>query len=412
MNILSIAWKDIQIFLKDRGGVIIAFLLPMIFIVIFSYIFSTAESEPQLITLPVVNLDPNGETSQELIEGLNRVAEIETELYAEADGLRLLEEGTIARVLIIPASFSDNVAAGTQTELRLVSGPEADASETEAMRTIVDGVGKDLSLQTQLVASFRQMGTMMGAGPDEIQVFTIERAVAQAQSQMERAKTQPLIAVEQKVPDTILREREEFNAVGLSVPGSVVLFAFITSSATALSIYTEKKLGTFRRLQAAPMSKGDLLAGKVLPGFVTVLAQIVVIFAASILLLPLIGLDRPSLGNDPVALALVSLLVGLCSACLGLLIAAIARTEGQISGIGGAALWIMGAVSGAFVPQFFLGDILGTIGKVTPQYWAISAYTDLIVRGQTLSGITTELAVLAGFTAVFFVIGLWRFRFN
>lgn len=149
-----------------------------------------------------------------------------------------------------------------------------------------------------------------------------------------------------------------------------------------------------------------------LPGFVIILVQIAVIFAASILLLPLIGLDRLYLGNDILALVVLSMLVALCSTSLGLLIAAIARTEGQISGISVVAMWVMGAVSGAFVPTFFLGDFLGTVGKVTPQYWAVSAYTALFVRGQTLADIGPDLAILAGFTAVFFAIGLWRFKFD
>jgi ABC-2 type transport system permease protein len=179
-----------------------------------------------------------------------------------------------------------------------------------------------------------------------------------------------------------------------------------------MSLYSEKKTGTFRRLLAAPLAKAELLSGKMLPGFVIILVQIAVIFAASILLLPLIGLDRLYLGNDLLALVLLSVMVALCSTSLGLLIASITRTEAQISSISMVALWVMGAVSGAFVPTFFLGDFLGTVGKITPQYWAVSAYTALFVRGQTLANIGTELAILAAFTLVFFAIGLWRFKFE
>ena len=36
MNALNIALKDLQIFFKDRGSVIQLFLLPLLFIVVFS----------------------------------------------------------------------------------------------------------------------------------------------------------------------------------------------------------------------------------------------------------------------------------------------------------------------------------------------------------------------------------------
>jgi ABC-2 type transport system permease protein len=142
-----------------------------------------------------------------------------------------------------------------------------------------------------------------------------------------------------------------------------------------------------------------------------VLLQAVVIFAVGAWVMPLLGMDKMSPGNLP-ALAAVSLLVALCSTSLGVLLAALCRTEGQISGLASVVLWVAGAVAGAFVPQFLLGDFLSTIGKITPHYWAISAYSDIIVRGQNLAGVTTQLGVLALFTVAFFAIGVWRFRFD
>ena len=409
MKVLSIGWKDILIFIKDRGALITSFLLPLLSIVVFSYAFSGIEDEDQVITLPVVDLD-GGEVAQDLIDQVNSTAGVEVKLYEEADARDQVEGEQLEYALLIPAGFSDGVATGQPVTLLLINAPNADPANAEAMRTVVDGVAKDLSLQTQLLAGFRQMGQMMQASEEE--VFTSDLAVAQAESQFERARTEPLVAIEKKTPDAILQEREEFSAVGLTVPGATVLFVFLMASTTAMSLYSEKKTGTFRRLLAAPLAKAELLSGKMLPGFVIILVQIAVIFAASVLLLPLVGLDRLYLGNDILALVVLSMLIALCSSSLGLLIAAIARTEGQISGISVVAMWVMGAVSGAFVPTFFLGDFLGTIGKVTPQYWAVSAYTDLFVRGQTLANIGPELAILAGFTAVFFAIGLWRFKFE
>jgi ABC-2 type transport system permease protein len=148
------------------------------------------------------------------------------------------------------------------------------------------------------------------------------------------------------------------------------------------------------------------------PNFFVALLQMVVIFAASALLLPLIGQEAPSLGNSPLGLILVTVLVALCSTSLGVLLAALCRTESQVGGISSVALWIAGLVGGAFIPAFVLGDFLNTIGKVVPHYWAIQAYNDLMVRGLGVTDILPELAILAVFVAVFFGIGLWRFKFD
>jgi ABC-2 type transport system permease protein len=415
MNALNIALKDIQIILKDREAMINLFLLPLVFILVLSTAMQglMGGDGDSLITLPVVNLDPGGEAAQALISALNEAGGIEVKLYDDqAEAQALLENLEIERVLTIPPNFTVDVAAGRPVTLRLVSHPDASETTTESLLRVVNGVGRGMSLQTQLIASFEQMGDMLGTSPSEFQVFTTERIVAQAQSQFERSKTAPLVAVEQTPPDNLGERVEEPNAVQQNVPGYTIIFVFVTAQATALSIYREKKEGSFRRLLAAPMSKAALLAGKMIPNFITGLIQIVVIFAVSIFILPMIGLDRLTLGDDLLALVLVSLLLALCSTGLGILIAAIARTEGQIGGLGALALWTMGAVGGCLFPPFLLGGLLDIIGKVVPHYWAVQAYQHLIVRGRGLADVTTEMLALLAFTGVFFAIGLWRFEFD
>ena len=97
---------------------------------------------------------------------------------------------------------------------------------------------------------------------------------------------------------------------------------------------------------------------------------------------------------------------------VALLLAAICRTESQVGGISSLFLWVAGMVGGAFIPTFILGDVLSAVGKAVPHYWALQAYTDLTLRGLGVVDILPQLGVLAGFTVVFFGIGLWRFSFD
>ena len=51
MRILSIAWKDIQVFFSERGQLIVLFLLPMVFVIVFSGVFSLQGAEDKSIAL-------------------------------------------------------------------------------------------------------------------------------------------------------------------------------------------------------------------------------------------------------------------------------------------------------------------------------------------------------------------------
>jgi ABC-2 type transport system permease protein len=411
---LRIALKDIQILLKDRASMIYLFLLPIVFILVLSAALGglLGEDADSLITLPVVNSDSGGELSQAFLDGLADAGGVQVKLYEQAQAQAQLEAFEIGRVLTIPAGFTDDVIAGRRVDLRLVSHPDADETTTESVLRVVSGVARSMSLQAQLIASFEQMGAMLSGSPQEYQVFSSERIVTQAESQFEKSKTTPLVAVEQAQPEHLGAQVAEPNAVQQNVPGYTILFVFLTAQATASSIFREKREGSFRRLLAAPVRKASMLAGKMLPNLITGLIQIAVIFTIGVFVLPLIGLERLTLGDDPLALVLVSLLLALCSTGLGILIAAIARTEAQIGGLSTLALWTMGAVGGCLFPPFLLGGLLDVVGKVVPHYWAIQAYQDLIVRGRGLADVAPEMLALMGFTLVFFVVGLWRFDFD
>ena len=84
--------------------------------------------------------------------------------------------------------------------------------------------------------------------------------------------------MEDRLPELITRGREEFDSSTFGMAGFAILFAFLGAQMTATSIYEEKKLGTFRRLQASPLSKAQVLIGKMLPNFVLALVQVAVIF--------------------------------------------------------------------------------------------------------------------------------------
>ncbi len=414
MKSLSIALKDLQILFKDRGEVIQLFLLPLLFIIVFSGALGALGGEDQaatLLTLPVVDLD-GGETAEQLIKGIDEAGGLKTRLYEQSQAQQLLDNKDINRMLVIPADLTSGTQQGEQVELTLISHPDADVQETEAVRLVIVGVVNELSLESQILASLRQMGDMQANAPEEYQVFTTERVLSQARSQFETSQERPLIEVIETVPARE-GEREIVETLGLAaVSGIAVLFVFGTAQVTARSIYDEKKIGSFRRLLAAPMSKASLLSGKMLPNIVVGLIQFAVIFAFGVYGLKWLGLSAPTLGNQPLTLLLVCLVICLCSTAFGILIAAIARTENQIGGITSLLVWGLGIVGGAFIPIAFLDQFLGPVVKVIPQYWANRALSSLMVRGLGLADITTEIAVLLGFTALFFLFGLWRFDFD
>lgn len=411
MKALKIAQKDMQVFFKNRGSLIQLFILPLVFVVVFSgALMAIGVDEDERVALAVVDLD-GGEAAVILKDGIDSQGGLRVELYAEDEALSLLDENDIPRVLIIPAGFTSDIEAHHPVTLQLIHHPDADIQQSEVVRLVVDGVAQGMALESQIIASLEMMGDMQANSPEEFQVFSVERNIAQAQSQFDRANSQALVSIDQKIPGESEQEKVDIRELS-NVPGIAVLFVFLTAQTAAQMIFDEKKVGAFRRLLAAPVSKADILTGKMIPNMVIALIQLAVIFTFGTLGMDLLGFRPMSLGNDPLALVVVSLLVALCSASLGIFIAAIARTEGQVGGLSTVLLWVLGILGGSIIPLFFLESFLGPIPKFIPHYWANRAFDDIFVRGLGLGDITLEVGVLILFTLIFFAIGMWRFEFD
>ncbi|MHB8134743.1 MAG: ABC transporter permease [Anaerolineaceae bacterium] len=415
MKILSIAWKDLKIFFKEPGYLIYLIVLPLVFILLFTTLFSASigsTSDTNKISLVVVNLDPGGEQAEQLLKGLVATGTIQvipsTLEKTQAD----FRDTRITQYLTIPENFSQNIAVGKKVEVTLTA-LDTFSMSVQTLRMSTYGVVNDMLLERSILQSLEQFAAMQSALPPENRLYDPEMLTAQAKSQFISSKERPLVDVKVEVPQTSQTSEEDFSMVQFSVPGFTVLFAFLVSQATARSIYDEKKNGSFRRLMAAPLSKLQLLGGKLLPNFLVVIFQILVIFFTSTVLLSWLGMDRLSLGQSPLTLAAISIMLALCSTSLGILIAAIAKTEAQIGGVSALFLWLMGFLGGTMVPLDVMSSpMLNTISKFIPHSYAVGAYKDVLTLGAGFNTVLPALGVLLGFSILFFAIGLWRFDFD
>jgi ABC-2 type transport system permease protein len=413
MKTISIALKDLQILFKDRGTLFQLFILPLLFIMVFSGALGAIGKSAEVIlpSLAVVDLD-GGVAAQDLVSKLVADGSIVIQPYLATQAQSLVDENKVVGVLTISSGFTTGVQQGRPVTLVLTTGTSADPQKVESIRLILASIAADMTLESQIVASLQQMGDMQAFSPESSQVFTTERILAQAHTQFASAQTRPLINIVQTIPQQETSQEATPDLSQSAVPGFTVLFVFLAAQTTARSIYEEKKIGSFRRLAAAPLSKAELLIGKILPNFITGLVQIVVIFAFGSLGMRLLGLTPLPIEKAPLGMILIAVLLALCSSAFGIAIAAIARTENQISGLSTLLLWGMGLLGGSLVPLFVLERFLGPIPMIVPHYWANRALDDLLIRGLGMSNVALDLGVLLGFSLLFFVIGLWRFDFE
>lgn len=416
-QILALTWKDLKIFFKDRGALGMIFLQPFMFIVVMSYalggLFTPGEDQIQLLA---INED-KGTQAAAILRQLDDMDAFQVETSWEGQPLsREIAENLIVEekrnlALVFPADFSevleqDPAAAERHTtKILVIVDPATSSQLLEPILGTLQGL---IERTTYTAMMPKGIDFLFARLAPQTPLEEREQFKATAQEAMSGGLVggeEPLITVERTTPAGMQVEQYP-DTFQQNVPGYTIYGIFWIVSLLTGSVMRERRNGTFRRLLVAPMSRAVMLAGKLLPYYIINLIQLASMLGASSLLFGM------SLGHSPAGLLLVSLAAAAAATGLGVLISALGRTEAQIGGLTTLLLLTLSALGGCFVPRFIMPDWLKTIGLITPHAWALDAYQDLLVRGYGLVDVLPQVGALAAFAAVFFGIGVWRFRFE
>jgi ABC-2 type transport system permease protein len=409
MAILASTVKELKILSKDRGTLIRLFLLPVMFITVMSLALGRMYRRPGdgMLKVPVA-LDDVSAPAQEILEAMRAVKGLEIETLARSEALELVKSGRRVAALWVPPGFGQALAQDTPVSVTLYLDP-AQTLATSAVTGAVRG------------ALARTQGEAMRERGVDGLLYPLERAVAelpadaQARFDLKGIRAVALARSRQATAEPIVNLLTE--TVGTTqarppgvyeqnVPGYSVMFMFFIVSYVAGSIVTEKRNGTLRRLMMAPVSKAELLLGKIVPNFIVGLIQAAVLFTIGHFVFGM------GLGRDPLGLVVISMAVAGAATGLGILVAALARTEEQVSGLSTLLILTLAALGGSMVPLFAMPDFMQTAARITPHAWALLGYQTLIVAGGTIADVLPHVAVLTGFAATFFTVAIWRFRFE
>jgi ABC-2 type transport system permease protein len=195
------------------------------------------------------------------------------------------------------------------------------------------------------------------------------------------------------------------SGFGQSVPGMgsmYVLFAVLPMSAAFIR---DRRQWTIQRTLTMPVGRAQILGGKLLGYFAIGAIQLTVIFTFGYLL----GLRY---GSDPLALVLTMCAFILAATGLALMLTTFIKTEMRASSINLLVALTLAPLGGAWWPLDIVPGWMRVAGHVSPIAWAMDAYNALIFRDAGLGGVMIPVLVLLGMAALFFAVGVLRFKFD
>lgn len=421
-QLIAVTVKELKVLWHDREALALLFAMPVFFILVMSLALEgvfEAGSRERPIEILLVDEDRGEEAEKVLLdlarmERLTIIRSLDGQPVTLATTRAMIAKKKYRLALHFRAHFSERILSGAGEDqsmppaIAMIFDPTMNIQLLSSLEGTIRGVVERRALLARLPGLIgRRLSRAAEEGQPEFGAAMgelkprLERMLSDAVADLPEPATSPIQLV--ALRDVAGARRP--TSTEQNVPGYTIFGVFFIVLTLASSFIAEKEVGTFRRLLAAPLSKAALIAGKLLPYFIVNLIQIALMFAVGVVFFDL------RLGNVP-ALLLISLALSAAANGLGLLVATIGKTEAQVNGLAVLLAITLSALGGMMVPAFVMPGFMKTLSQFTPHAWALAGYHDVIIRGTGVRGVIGEAGVLTGFSILFFLIALWRFRFD
>jgi ABC-2 type transport system permease protein len=424
--------KDLQLFFGDRRAVILAVVTPVVIASFFGFLFSGDNSASASRTrVCVVDLDGSA-LSAKIVSALTADSALEVVSMKDAisarEAVRKGGANGVPVAVIVPVRFGEAASRAffgmaAKPELELLYDPSrttesamvrgiltqhvmeavsaevfSGATGTKVTEEALDEVGRTNTLPPEdkrsllrLLGSVREWQGRQTAARDK------GTALPAGGITMPYNVKQEAVTAGRAVP---------YNSYAHSYAGMGIQFILFAAIELGMGILLERQQGLWRRLRAAPISKGTLLGAKATSGALIAFTALAATFAVGMLVF------RIRVLGTWTGFLLIGAASALMVAAFGLMLAALGRTTGATRGIAIMAVLLMTMLGGGWVPAFLFPGWMRTLTLAIPVRWAVDGLDAVTWRGVGLGGALPAVGILLGFTLLFGAVAVWRFRWQ
>lgn len=362
---IAIIKKEFYQIKRDKRTIAIILLMPIMELLLFGYAASTSVDH---ISTVVYNNDI-GTESRELLDNFTNSQYFNMNYMAHSmsDVQKYIDDGYAKAGIVIPPEYSKNIKSGKTAQIQLI----VDGSDPTTAQTILSSAGSVVQSMSVKIVGTPSSDTM----------------------------SQPLD----------LRSRVWYNAdmssVNFNVPGLIgVILQTVTLMLTSFSIVREREKGTMEQLIVTPISKMELMVGKIIPYVIIGFIDIVLALVLSIF-----WFKVPVAGS--IALLLFFSVIFLFSALgIGLLISTVSKSQLQAMQLSMFMIMPNILLSGYMFPREAMPKIIQVISNVFPLTYFIKVLRGIILKENGFSSLKNEFIILAVFGVAVLSIATFKFK--
>lgn len=419
----ALVQKDLVLYFSNRRAVLITLAAPILIAAFFGAVMGGPPKKPERVPVAMADLDASP-VSKAIVSSMKSDSSFDLKEVPEAEARDLVRQGKVRAAVVVPRGFGE--AAPRALFVPGAAKPQVvihyDPSQAMALQ-MVKG----------LLTEHMMRGVSAAAMGGDSPAFVALRRDAESAAGLGEAQRRELIALFDMVERVratrrvsggatgsgagagfsmpfAMESREvagraggRYNGYAHSFAGMGVQFVLFMGIEMGVGVLLMRRMGLWKRLRAAPVSRGLLLGSRIASGTLIAAILLAGIYAAAILAFG-VRIDGSVVGFVAIALAFAVL-----TSTFGLLIAALGRTPEATRGLAVLATLLLVMMGGAWVPTFVFPEWLQSATLLVPTRWAVDGLEAMTWRGQGLEAAWAPVGAMLAFSALFAAIAIRRF---
>lgn len=421
--------KDVRLFFADRRAVIMSFVAPIVIAAFFGYIFGGNGESKDASRIAVLFVDQDRSAiSSAIAVDLTANKSLDVKTSAPDAAREAVRKGTATVAIVVPKDFGADAGRAffrpeKKPEIAVLYDP-SHAAEQAMVQGILTGavmqvVSKEVfngsTGQTVVKESLRDIDRSDGlAAADKRSLRDLLQSVekwnerprsagASGETGLSAGVTMPYQIHEEAVT---ARAGVQYNGYAHSFGGMSVQFILFMGIDVGIGILLQRQRGLWKRLRAAPLSRGLLLGSRAISAAMISMLILLVVFGFARVVFS-VRIEGSMAGFLGVCVAF-----SLMTAAFGLLIASLGKTPEATRGLSIFVTLIMVMLGGAWVPAFIFPQWMQTVTMFVPTRWAMDGFDDMTWRGLGFASAIRPIAYLLGSVVVFGALAVSRFRWE
>jgi len=409
--------KEFLVLIRDRAGLAILFIMPLVLIIIMTIIqdatFKTVKEVD--ISMILVNNDKDslGEAiSQGLYESkyFNIVEEINGEKITDEKAKELVATGEYKIGIIIPERATDAIRGNVNTLINKsfksfnIPGVKKRTKKSTVNVTIYIDPATSPSFKNMVMSSLKEFTSQL-----EIEMFfkNFSLAMAQLMPDQKPVKFESFETIKyQEIYASTSGDEMLPNSVQHNVPAWTMFAMFFIVLPLAGNIIKEREEGSAFRLKTMPGSYVTIMFSKIFLFLGVAFLQFILMILVGVYIMPNIGLPQLEIGPHKIALGVMALASGLAATGYGVAIGTIATTHEQAATFGAVSIIIFAALGGIWVPVYVMPPAMRIISQFSPLHWGLNGFYDILLRGGDLTVVLAETAKLLFFFILMLMVAI------